>query len=83
MIPNHKVPLRCQTDRVAALLERLPGLLDRQLRRNADLITFEYFVLAMLSEAPDRTLRMTDLGARPTPRCPGSRTSYTASRTAD
>jgi DNA-binding MarR family transcriptional regulator len=50
--------------RVAALLELLPGLLDRQLRRDADLIMFEYFVLAMLSEAPDRTLRMTDLAAQ-------------------
>ncbi len=50
--------------RVAALLELLPGLLDRQLRRDSDLIMFEYFVLAMLSEAPDRTLRMTDLAAQ-------------------
>jgi len=50
--------------RVAALLELLPGLLDRELRRDADLIMFEYFVLAMLSEAPDRTLRMTDLAAQ-------------------
>ena len=47
--------------RVAALLELLPGVLDGQLRRDADLMHFEYFVLAMLSEAPDRTLRMTEL----------------------
>jgi DNA-binding MarR family transcriptional regulator len=47
--------------RVAALLELLPGVLDGQLRRDADLMLFEYFVLAMLSEAPDRTLRMTEL----------------------
>ena len=47
--------------RVAALLELLPGVLDGQLRRDADLMMFEYFALAMLSEAPDRTLRMTDL----------------------
>jgi len=39
-------------------------VLDRQLRRDADLITFEYFVLAMLSEAPERTLRMTELAAQ-------------------
>ena len=49
--------------RVAALLELLPAALDRQLRRDADLMMFEYFVLAMLSEAPERTLRMTQLAA--------------------
>ena len=39
-------------------------MLDSQLRRDADLTHFEYFVLAMLSEAPDRTLRMTALAQR-------------------
>ena len=39
--------------RLAAVLELLPGVLDTQLRRDADLTHFEYFVLAMLSEAPD------------------------------
>ena len=47
--------------RVAAVLELLPGVLDSQLRRDADLTHFEYWVLAMLSEAPERTLRMTSL----------------------
>lgn len=47
--------------RLAAVLELLPGVLDAQLRREADLTHFEYYVLAMLSEAPDRTLRMTEL----------------------
>jgi DNA-binding MarR family transcriptional regulator len=50
--------------RLAAVLELLPGVLDSQLRRDADLSHFEYFVLAMLSEAPERTLRMTSLAAR-------------------
>ena len=50
--------------RVAALLELLPGVLDRQLRHDADLLLFEYFVLAMLSEAPHRTLRMTELAGQ-------------------
>src|SRR3954447_18410418 len=50
--------------RLAAVLELLPGVLDTQLRRDADLSHFEYFVLAMLSEAPGRTLRMTALAAR-------------------
>src|SRR3954466_9841080 len=50
--------------RLAAVLELLPGVLDTQLRRDADLTHFEYFMLAMLSEAPDRTLRMTSLAQR-------------------
>jgi DNA-binding MarR family transcriptional regulator len=50
--------------RLAAVLELLPGVLDTQLRRDADLTHFEYFVLAMLSEAPERTLRMTSLALR-------------------
>ena len=50
--------------RLAAVLELLPGVLDSQLRRDAQLTHFEYFVLAMLSEAPDSTLRMTGLAAQ-------------------
>ena len=50
--------------RLAAVVELLPGVLDSQLRRDAELSHFEYFVLAMLSEAPERTLRMTSLAAR-------------------
>lgn len=50
--------------RLAAVVELLPGVLDSQLRRDAGLSHFEYFVLAMLSEAPERTLRMTTLAAR-------------------
>lgn len=50
--------------RVAALLEVLPGTLDSQLRRDADVTLFEYFVLAMLSEAPGRALRMSELAAQ-------------------
>ncbi|HST81102.1 MAG TPA: MarR family transcriptional regulator, partial [Kineosporiaceae bacterium] len=49
--------------RLAAVLEVLPGALDSQLRRDAQVTHFEYFVLAMLSEAPQRTLRMTALAA--------------------
>ena len=41
--------------RLAAVLELLPGVLDTQLRRDAHLTHFEYFLLAMLSEAPGRT----------------------------
>lgn len=50
--------------RLVAIAELLPGALDTQLRRDAHLTHFEYFVLAMLSEAPDRTLRMTALAQR-------------------
>ena len=50
--------------RLVAVLELLPGVLDAQLRRDAGLTHFEYFVLAMLSEAPERTLRMTALAHR-------------------
>src|SRR3954471_1240527 len=50
--------------RLIAMVELLPGVLDTQLRREADLTHFEYFLLAMLSEAPERTLRMTALAAR-------------------
>jgi DNA-binding MarR family transcriptional regulator len=45
------------------VISKLPGLLDDQLERDADLNYFEYIVLAMLSERPDRTLRMSELAA--------------------
>jgi DNA-binding MarR family transcriptional regulator len=44
-----------------AVVQLLPGALDTQLQRDADLSHFEYFVMAILSEAPSRTLRMTSL----------------------
>jgi DNA-binding MarR family transcriptional regulator len=50
--------------RLAAVVELLPGALDSQLQRDAGLSHFEYFVLAMLSESPERTLRMTALARR-------------------
>ena len=50
--------------RLVAVTELLPGILDGQLRRESGLTHFEYYVLAMLSEAPDRTLRMTALAQR-------------------
>lgn len=50
--------------RLVAVVELLPGVLDAQLRRDSGLSHFDYFVLAMLSEAPGRTLRMTALARR-------------------
>jgi DNA-binding MarR family transcriptional regulator len=44
-----------------AMLLRLPSALDGQLRRDAGISLFEYQVLAGLSEAPGRTLRMSTL----------------------
>ncbi len=44
--------------RFAAVLELLPGVLDSELTREEGLTHFDYFTLAMLSEAPARTLRM-------------------------
>jgi DNA-binding MarR family transcriptional regulator len=39
----------------------LPGALDTQLRRMAGITSFDYLVLAMLADAPSRTLRMSKL----------------------
>lgn len=50
--------------RLIAVVEMLPGALDTQLQRDAGLSHFEYFTLAMLSEAPNRTLRMTELASQ-------------------
>ena len=50
--------------RLVAVVELLPGALEAQLRAESGLTHFEYFVLAMLSEAPERTLRMTSLALR-------------------
>ena len=46
-----------------ALLLRLPTLLDAELQRDAGITQFDYLVLSGLSEAPDRTLRMSELAA--------------------
>ena len=50
--------------KLVAVVELLPGVLDSQLRRDAGLTHFEYFVLAMLSEVDEHTLRMTALAQR-------------------
>lgn len=49
---------------VVALLIRLPAALDAELQKDAGISQFEYLVLSGLSEAADRTLRMSDLAAR-------------------
>jgi DNA-binding MarR family transcriptional regulator len=49
---------------LVSLLMTLPPALDAQLRRDANLNTFEYQVLASLSEAPNRTLVLSNLAER-------------------
>ena len=46
------------------LLLRLPAALDAQLQKDAGITQFDYLVLSGLSEAPNRTLRMSELAAR-------------------
>jgi DNA-binding MarR family transcriptional regulator len=46
-----------------ALLLRLPAALDAQLQKDAGITHFDYLVLSGLSEAPGRTLRMSELAA--------------------
>ena len=46
-----------------AMLIRLPATLDAQLQKDAGLSHFDYLVLSSLSEAPGRTLRMSELAA--------------------
>ncbi|WP_347559601.1 MarR family transcriptional regulator [Arthrobacter sp. S39] len=45
----------------ASVLLRLPGALDTQLQRDAGISHFEYIVMSSLSEALNRTLRMSNL----------------------
>ncbi len=46
---------------LAGLMIKLPAALDAQLQRDAGISHFEYQVLAGLSQAPDLTLRMSQL----------------------
>ena len=46
-----------------ALLFRMPAALDAPLQKDAGISNFEYMVLSSLSEAPGRTLRMSELAA--------------------
>lgn len=48
---------------LTGLLTRLEPAFDAQLRRDAGLRHFDYAVMAALSEAPERTLRMSRLAA--------------------
>lgn len=49
---------------LVALSELLPAALDAQLTRDSGFTHFDYMVMSMLAEAPDRTLRMSELATR-------------------
>ncbi|WP_235503640.1 MULTISPECIES: MarR family winged helix-turn-helix transcriptional regulator [Micrococcales] len=49
---------------LSAIMFQLPGQLENQLQRDAHLGFVEYMVLAMLSEAPDEHLTMTELSTQ-------------------
>lgn len=48
---------------LVGMLVKLPAALDAQLQRDSGLSYIEYMVLAMLSEQPDRMLRMSELAS--------------------
>lgn len=50
--------------RLAGVILKLPSALDAQLHRDADMSHFQYWVLALLSEAPQHTLRLSQLSAQ-------------------
>jgi DNA-binding MarR family transcriptional regulator len=50
--------------RLAGVMLKLGPALDSQLQRDSEMTHFDYLCLAMLSEADDRTLRMSELAAR-------------------
>ena len=49
---------------LSAIMFQLPGQLENQLQRDSSLGFVEYMVLAMLSEAPERHLTMSELSAQ-------------------
>ena len=49
---------------LAAVVLKLPAELERQLRRDSGMSHFEYWVVALLSEATDRSLRLSELAGR-------------------
>lgn len=49
--------------RLAGVMLKLAPALDSQLQRDSDMTHFEYFVLALLSENPERRLRLNALAA--------------------
>ncbi len=50
--------------RLAGVMLKLAPALDSQLQHDSDMTHFDYLCLAMLSEADDRTLRMSELAGQ-------------------
>ena len=50
--------------RLAGVMLKLAPALDSQLQRDSDMTHFDYLCLAMLSDADERTLRMSELAAQ-------------------
>ncbi|MCO8277077.1 MarR family winged helix-turn-helix transcriptional regulator [Actinoplanes sp. TRM 88003] len=48
----------------SAIMISLPAALDARMQRESQMTFFEYMVLSVLSEEPDRTMQMSDLAAR-------------------
>lgn len=63
---------------MAMVMTRLPAVLEAQLQRDAGLSFYEYTVLAVLSEEPERTMRMSKLAYHTSSSL--SRLSHVASR---
>ncbi|MDT7741578.1 MAG: hypothetical protein QOE59_656 [Actinomycetota bacterium] len=66
---------------VVKVLLTLPGALESQLLRDADLTLFGYMILARLSVSPERTLRMSEIAEMANGSLP--RTSHAVSRLED
>ncbi|MGL4305151.1 MAG: MarR family winged helix-turn-helix transcriptional regulator [Mycobacteriaceae bacterium] len=49
---------------IVSVIMRLPSALDTQLQRESGLTHFDFSVLVQLSEAPERTLQLSELGKR-------------------
>jgi DNA-binding MarR family transcriptional regulator len=64
-----------------SMIMELPAALESDLQRTTGLTTFEYLVLANLSEADDRALRMSELASRANSSL--SRLSHVVRRLAD
>ena len=50
--------------RLAAVILKLPSELERQLQQDAGIGHYDYWVLALLSETPGRSLQLKDLAAQ-------------------
>lgn len=61
-----------------AVVLRLPGVLESQLQHDAGLGHFPYWVMALLSEAPGRALRLSELASQAG--CSLSRLSHVVTR---